>query len=111
MCTFTVLNTWLDMLCLSKGGNEELLAVAPGAAPTRPIVRRRRETDVAPGAEVGGVSAVAGVDVVHAKDLVRLLGEICNSTFALKNPPTILLELPCGFFLKPLNNILHPDNG
>ena len=73
------------MLCLSEGGDEELLAVAPGAAPARPVVRRRREPGVAPGAEVGGVLAVAGVEVVHAIDLVRLRnGNTCWVRFAIQ---------------------------
>ena len=67
------------MLRLSKGRDEELLAVAGGTAP---VVRRGREPDVAPGAEVGGVLAVAGIEVVHAEDLVRLgKRSFANSTF------------------------------
>ena len=59
--------TWLDMLCLAEGGDENLLAVAGHSKVS--AVGGRREPNVILGPEVG---VIAVVEVFHAVDVIRL---------------------------------------
>ena len=60
--------TWLNMLCLSERGDEDLFAVARGPEVTV-VVGRRREPYVARGPEIG---VVAVIEIIHAENIVRL---------------------------------------
>ena len=59
--------TWLDVLCLAEGGDENLLAVAGHSEVS--AVGGRREPNVILGPEVG---VIAVVEVFHAVDVIRL---------------------------------------